>query len=33
MRVDLNAQDLVVPNKRVVSQKENDEKELEDLLK
>jgi hypothetical protein len=33
MKVELNAKDLTVPNKRVVTQKENDEKELEDMLK
>jgi len=33
MRMDLNANDLMVPNKRVLSQKEKDQKVLEDQLK
>jgi hypothetical protein len=33
MRVELNAKELAVPSSRVASKKENDEKELNDLLK
>jgi len=33
MRMDLNANDLMVPNKRVLSQKEKDQKILEEQLK
>jgi hypothetical protein len=33
MKVELDAKDLTVPNKRVVTQKENDERELEEMLK
>ena len=33
MRFELDAKDLTVPNKRIASKKDNDEKELEDMLK
>jgi hypothetical protein len=33
MKYEFNPQDLTVPNKRVLSQKETDERELEDMLK
>jgi len=33
MRVELDAKDLTVPNKKVFSQKEKDEKELEEMMK
>jgi hypothetical protein len=32
MKIDLDAKQLCVPNKRIVSQKEQDERELEDLV-
>lgn len=33
MRVELDGNELSVPNKRVVTKRENDEKELEDMMK
>ena len=33
MKVELDAKDLTVPNKRVLTKKENDELELEEMLK
>jgi hypothetical protein len=32
MRIDLDAKALTVPNKRVITKKEQDEKELADLI-
>lgn len=33
MKIELDAKDLTVPNKRIISQKEHDEKELEHMLR
>jgi len=33
MKIELDASSLCAPNKRIVSKKEEDEKELEDILK
>lgn len=33
MKIELDASDLTVPNKRIISQKEHDEKELENMMR